>query len=70
MTTDKYVDPKHGHVRPAASNIPVPCSTDRFARWLVAHWWYPRSGPVQATCLSCRLFFVSIDSEPGSDSSG
>ena len=70
MKTDKYVDLKRGHIRPALSNIPVPCSTGRYARWLVAHWWYPWSSLMQATCLSRRLFCVSIDSEPGSDSRG
>ena len=58
--TDKYVDRKHGHVRPALSNIPVPCSTGKDALWLVARWWYPWSSLMQATRLSSRLFCVSI----------
>ena len=67
--TDKYVDRKHGHVRPAPSNIPVPFSTGKDAlgswlvargSWLVARWWYPWSSLMQATRLSSRLFCVSI----------
>ena len=68
--TDKYVDRKHGHVRPALSNIPVPPSTGRVSRWLVDYWWYPWPSFMQATHLSCECFWGSIDSEPGSDSSG
>ena len=68
--TDKYVDRKHGHVRPALSNIPVPPSTCRVSRWLVDYWWCPWPSFMQATHLSCECFWGSIDSEPGSDSSG
>ena len=35
--TDKYVDRKYGHIRPALSNNLVPGSTGRFASWLVAY---------------------------------
>ena len=68
--TDTYVDRKYGHVRPALSSILGSFSSGRRARWLVAYWWYPWSGFLQATPFSFRRFLVSIDSEPCSDNSG
>ena len=48
----------------------LPPSTSRVSRWLVDYWWYPWPSFMQATHLSCECFWGSIDSEPGSDSSG